>query len=123
MQIQIEPPQAPDVDAASWRELAERRVRFALRRLGDEVMLVQVRLVDVNGPRGGVDQRCQLSLATGTGGTVVVSATHGKAAGALNAALHRAATALLRQFQRHRRAARQTTRQARSAWAPDLQSV
>ena len=119
MQIQVEPPQAPDVDVASWRELAERRVRFAMRRLGNEVMLVQVRLADVNGPRGGVDQRCQLSLAIGAGGTVVVSATHGKAAGALNAALRRATTALLRQFQRHRRSARQTSRQERSAWVQD----
>jgi hypothetical protein len=43
----------PDtVDAL--REYAERRLSFALRRFADQVQDVTVRLVDVNGPRGGV---------------------------------------------------------------------
>jgi hypothetical protein len=113
MQIQIEPPQAPAVNAADWRALAERRVRFVMRRLQSELMRVEVRLVDVNGPRGGVDQRCQLSLTTEAHGTVVVSAVRGQAAGALNAALRRAASALMRLWQRQRRPARLGARQMR----------
>ena len=84
-----------------------------MRRLQSELMRVEVRLVDVNGPRGGVDQRCQLSLTTEAHGTVVVSAVRGKAAGALNAALRRAASALMRLWQRQRRPARLGARQVR----------
>lgn len=119
MHIQIEPPQVPALNPAAWRELAERRVRFVMRRLRSEVMHVHVRLVDVNGPRGGVDQRCQLSVATEAHGTVVVSALHGSAAGALNAALRRAATALLRLWQRQRRPARQLAKQGRLGLATE----
>jgi len=40
-----------------------RRVRFALGRFADRVGRVTVHLTDVNGPRGGVDQRCRIAVA------------------------------------------------------------
>jgi hypothetical protein len=110
MHIQIEPPHA--TAPADWRSQAETRVRFAMRRLRGEVMQVQVRLADVNGPRGGIDQRCQLSLTTEAHGTLVVSATKGNAISALNMALRRAAAALVRLWQRQHRLARATARLA-----------
>ena len=39
-----------------------RRIHFQLRRLGKALGAVVVRLSDVNGPRGGVDKRCQVML-------------------------------------------------------------
>lgn len=50
-------PQATDL-----RDLAERRVRFVLRRLSRLVPRAEVQLSDLNGPRGGVDKRCQVEL-------------------------------------------------------------
>ena len=117
MQIRVEPPQAQA--PADWRSLAERRVRFVLRRLGDEVMHVHVRLADVNGPRGGVDQRCQLSLATSGHGTLVVSATQRDPVTALNAALRRAANAWVRQWQRQRHHSRPAVRRSALGWPPE----
>jgi hypothetical protein len=110
MQIQIENPQAPTMETAEWRSLAERRVRFVMRRLRNEISFVHVRLVDVNGPRGGVDQLCQLKLDTEAHGKVVVSAIQSNAAAALNAALRRAARTLVRLWQRRRRPGRESAR-------------
>lgn len=39
-----------------------RRLHFALSRYGDAFAEVQVRLEDVNGPRGGPDKRCRMTL-------------------------------------------------------------
>lgn len=117
MQIRVETPSAPA--PAEWHGLAERRVRFVMRRLRDQVMHVHVRLADVNGPRGGVDQRCQLSLATQAHGTLVVSATQSDPMAALNAALRRAASALVRQWQRQRRQARPNMRRQAPLWSLD----
>ena len=117
MQIRVETPHAPA--PADWRGLAERRVRFVMRRLRDEVMHVHVRLADVNGPRGGVDQRCQLSLATQAHGTLVVSATQSDPIAALNAALRRAASALVRQWQRQRHQSRPAMRRSALGWTPE----
>ena len=38
-------------------ERIERRLGFALSRFGDRIGHVTVHLNDVNGPRGGIDQR------------------------------------------------------------------
>lgn len=48
-----------DPEGAQLRELAVRRVRFVMRRLAWLVPRAKVQLTDVNGPRGGVDKRCQ----------------------------------------------------------------
>ena len=110
MQIQIENPQAPSMAPSEWRTLAERRVRFVMRRLRDEIIHVHIRLIDVNGPRGGVDQLCQLKLDTEAHGKVVVTAVQANAAAALNAALRRAARTLVRHWQRRRRPVRTSAR-------------
>jgi ribosomal subunit interface protein len=51
-----------------------RRVRFQLDRFGHEITSVQVRLSDVNGPRGGVDSRCSITLHMRDGRHIEVEA-------------------------------------------------
>ncbi|MCA9728905.1 MAG: HPF/RaiA family ribosome-associated protein [Candidatus Eisenbacteria bacterium] len=48
-----------------------RRLDFALRKYGSQVQTVTVRLTDVNGPRGGVDKRCSITVG-GSGWDVFV---------------------------------------------------
>ena len=42
------------------REYIDRRLYFALGRFGPAIDHVDVRVGDVNGPRGGVDKHCQI---------------------------------------------------------------
>ena len=44
------------------RDHVERRLQFALSWIGDEVRTIRVALFDVNGPRGGNDQRCRIEI-------------------------------------------------------------
>lgn len=57
------------------RDYAERRLAFALRRFEDRVRRVKVRLVDLNGPRGGVDSRCSIAIDLVGGRRLFVDAT------------------------------------------------
>ena len=59
MQITFE---SRDADGSQLRDVAVERVRFALRRLTAWVPQAKVQFSDVNGPRGGVDKRCQVEL-------------------------------------------------------------
>jgi hypothetical protein len=88
-------PQATDL-----RDLTERRVRFALRRLWWLVPHAEVQMSDVNGPRGSIDKRCHVKLRTVGAGSVVVASVAGDWRTALDNALARAARSLMRLWRR-----------------------
>lgn len=88
-------PQAGDL-----RELARLRLRAALQRLSSRVPRVTVQLSDVNGPRGGVDKRCQLTLHTAGAGSVIVTAVASEWRVAFDEALARAQRLLARLLHR-----------------------
>ena len=89
------------------REMAIGRVTFAMRRLSWLVPRARVQMSDVNGPRGGVDKRCQIELKTDTSGTVVVTAMARDWRTALDSALARASHVLMRRSQRRQSFSRQ----------------
>lgn len=86
--------------ATELRDLAERRVRFVLRRLGWLVPRAEVQMSDVNGPRGGIDKRCQVKLQTDGAGSVVVASVASDWRVALDDALARAGRFLMRLWRR-----------------------
>jgi len=86
--------------ATELRDLTERRVRFVLRRLGWLVPRAEVQMSDVNGPRGGIDKRCQVDLRTDGAGSVVVTSVASDWRTALDNALARAARFLIRLWRR-----------------------
>ena len=55
---------------------------------------------DVNGPRGGIDKRCQVELRTDGAGSVVVASVASHWRTALDNALARAARFLMRLWRR-----------------------
>jgi len=83
-------------DASDLRDLAARRARFVMRRLTWLVPRATVQFTDVNGPRGGVDKRCQVALRTDGLGSVVVTAVARDWRSALDGALSRASRLVLR---------------------------
>ena len=57
----------------SVRELAERRLLFALSRFSSRIDYVSLTLSDVNGPRGGADKVCRATVKLRRLGTIVVT--------------------------------------------------
>ena len=61
------------IDAGrALHEATHRRLRFALGRFERRIDGVRVRFHDVNGPRGGVDQECQVAVRLGQPADLVV---------------------------------------------------
>ena len=78
--------------APSLAEFIERRLQFALGRFSSRVNEVMVRLDDLNGPRGGVDQQCRIDAS-------VLPSAHKTAAGkgaSIHAAVCQAADRIAR---------------------------
>ena len=105
-----------DPQATALRDLAERRVRFAFRRMGGLVPRAEVQFSDENGPRGGIDKRCQLELRTHGAGSVVISSVASDWRTALDSVLARAARFLVRLWHKGHDARRLRQRPA----GPDL---
>ena len=98
-----------DADGAQLRELSVERVRFALRRMSALVPRAKVQFSDVNGPRGGVDKRCQVELSTESAGTVVIASLASDWRTALDRSLRRATRVLIRSLQRNQKPVRGRT--------------
>jgi len=98
-----------DADGHQLRDLSVERVRFVLRRLSAWVPHARVQFTDVNGPRGGVDKRCQVELKTDTAGTVVITSLAHDWRTALDRSLTRATRVLTRSLQRSQRPVRGRT--------------
>jgi hypothetical protein len=91
-----------DPEGARLRDLAVQRVRFVMRRLSWLVPRAKVLLSDINGPRGGLDKRCQVELRTDGDRAVVITAIARDWRSALDSALARAARSLVRLLHRGR---------------------
>jgi len=62
--------------AGSLSSYVERRLRHELRRLGNGFGRVRVWLSDINGPRGGPDKHCRISLDLSPLGIITAEGTH-----------------------------------------------
>jgi hypothetical protein len=102
-----------DVHADPLRELAENRVRFAMRRLSWLVPRARIQLSDLNGARGGLDKRCRVEVNTQGSGRVVITSVARDWRHAIDEALARATRSLVRAWRRS---------QARGHGAPRAQS-
>lgn len=98
-----------DADSAQMRDVSVERVRFALRRLTAMVPRAKVQFSDVNGPRGGVDKRCQVELNADAAGTVVIVSLARDWRTALDRSLGRATRVLTRSLQRNQKPTRVRT--------------
>jgi putative sigma-54 modulation protein len=81
--------------AAQLRDYAERRLAFAVRRFQRRIRNVRVRLVDLNGPKRGIDARCSVAAELTDGRQLFVEATTGKPFSSVTEAVSRLRRALL----------------------------
>lgn len=84
----------------SVREHAERRLLFALGRYRDAVTRVEIRLIDVNGPRGGIDKRCTIFVALRRAGEIVLDERDTDLRAVVDRAADRAGRAVSRRLHR-----------------------
>lgn len=101
MRLEIRSPRLRLGDAL--RTYVERRMRFALGRTSAALGRVVVRLADVNGPRGGEDKRCRVSLTVHPRTRVVVDELDHDIYAAVDRAAGRAGRAAARAVGRLRR--------------------
>jgi hypothetical protein len=77
-----------------------RRLEFALDRYAHRVQSVDVRVVDENGPKGGVDKRCTVTARLGRMGTVVITDHDSDVVRLVDRVAHRASMATARKLGR-----------------------
>jgi ribosome-associated translation inhibitor RaiA len=87
----------PDLRERVWR-----RIHFALGRFSAGIKSVSVRLTDVNGPRGGVDKCCVVSIQPVMCPAVVIREQHNDVHAAVAIAAERAGRCITRQLHLHR---------------------
>ena len=57
------------------RAHAHKRLYYAIGWAGAQVELVQLRVLDLNGPKGGVDKCCRIRIELRRGGVVTIEET------------------------------------------------
>ena len=96
-----------DLDASdALKTHAMRRLQFGLSRFGHAISAITVRVSDVNGPRGGVDKRCQIIVRGPRLGTLALDELHGDIYVAVDAAVERLSRTVGRELARVRQSER-----------------
>jgi hypothetical protein len=80
------------------RRFIERRARFGVGRLAARVRSMAIRLKDVNGPRGGVDQMCDVEVDLGLAKPVIIRERRANVFSAVAFAMDRAGRAARRRL-------------------------
>ncbi len=88
--------------ADAMRLHLERRLRFALGRYDDRIRKVTVRLKDLNGPKGGTDQQCRISLDLIPKGKLILDEQSADVVVAMDRAADRVGRAVARRMHRDR---------------------
>lgn len=76
------------------------RVRRRFKRMGGRAREIAITLSDVNGPRGGADKRCRVSLEIPGYPQLVAQTVHGDMYAAIDQSLVRAQQRLVRTHRR-----------------------
>jgi hypothetical protein len=86
----------------SLLDYLERRLRFALGRFAPRIRRVTMRIADLNGPKGGVDERCAVHITLHPAHEVFVAHADRDVRVAADLAAERAASAVGREIARRR---------------------
>lgn len=80
------------------KDYIRRRVHFSLGRFAGRIGSLSIRLADLNGPRGGVDKRCDIRVDVGLRQQVIVSERQANLHAAIAFAMERAERAVERKL-------------------------
>lgn len=85
------------------QDYTEKRLAYALSHAQAHIQRVHVRLIDINGPRGGVDKRCQIDVRVKSMPAVVVEDVEDDLYLAIDRAVERIGRTLSRRLDKQRR--------------------
>ncbi len=85
-----------------FEEWIERRLWFALAKFGGRICSITALLEDINGPRGGVDQRCRAEVLLAPSTRISAEATDADAVVAVSRAADRIARRVRDALERQR---------------------
>jgi ribosomal subunit interface protein len=85
------------------REQIADHLEAAFRRLSKRIRAVSLSLEDTNGPRGGLDKDCQITVQLHRGGTIRSRCTDADLITAINLATDRATHTAVRRLERRRK--------------------
>lgn len=105
--------------SAPLRDYALRRIHFNLGRFGSNVARVELRLSDVNGPKGGRDCRCQITVSGSKIGTHTLDELREDAYAAVDIASERIGSVIGRSLGRVRASRRRVNHSQRRIGGPN----
>ncbi len=85
------------------RQLAERRFLFALSRFDSRISKVELVISDENGPRGGIDKACRVSITLHRAPLVVISEKNSDLAKCISRIAERAGRTVARAIEKSQR--------------------
>lgn len=100
MQIQIQARHFSLTEAL--KSHVRKRIEYALKAGTDQIQRIQVRLSDINGPRGGVDKRCLIQVSLTRHTEIIIADTHSDLYAAIGQATGRLSKTLSRRIKRLR---------------------
>jgi len=86
----------------SLLRVVRRHLAFAFNRFQDRIQSVQVRLSDINGPKGGVDKECRIQVTIPKGREIIVKGQSKRLDLAISTTATRSARALAKQLGKKR---------------------
>lgn len=81
-------------------DYVNRRIQFVLSNRVDQIQQIRVSLSDINGPRGGLDKRCQVHIVLPRMNDIVIEDTEADMYIAIDRATDRAGRTLDRRLKR-----------------------
>ena len=105
MQINITSQRFSLTDAL--KQYVKRRINFSLSTKSEHINKVDIRLSDINGPRGGTDKRCHLHVVLKGMPDVVIEDTQTDMYNAIDRACERASRTVVRKIGRQQKLLRQ----------------
>ena len=97
------------------RDYTKQRMQFAVNRNDKHVTKVKVRLADINGPRGGIDKRCQIDISLAGQNDIVIEDIETNLYVAIDRASDRCARTLSRRLERAREFSHETMKLSAAA--------
>lgn len=99
-----------------YQHYIERKIASALSRFRGKISEVTVWLEDINGPKGGIDKRCQVRLVGPNAGPIIAESQDLNLKGALSRAVFIASHALARALRRSQSRALASGREERASF-------